>query len=317
MKDGRELLDHRQFTELNQKFYDAEPYRYFRHRLYSLLLFAGRPEDLARLLEDGVKFGKFEVVPGGTSEDDDEQLRRFIVTEAEVLMHHATEALIRLFVGHRGLPPCPWLEISSLYSVRRFKETLRDLRSTDFDHLRDDLCAIFVGPATLDSLVEWNPKINWEEHLQVIHLMVVRFADRLLSHDRLYNSMKHGLTVVSEETAFSIDFGEGLKVGAEGDALSHLELRDDEEESKRWYRGTTWVAPEQLVSAVWAATELMEALWSVARARYVAGKRTHAGLFTMELYEALGLEPPPGISANQIFVQLAYFAEDLGGNDPQ
>lgn len=58
-------------------------------------------------------------------EDDDadeEDLSRYAVAESSVLLHHAAETLFRLYLAHRELPPCPWLEVSRLRNFAAFKK---------------------------------------------------------------------------------------------------------------------------------------------------------------------------------------------------
>jgi hypothetical protein len=54
--------------------------------------------------------------------------------ESTVLLHHAGETLMRLYLAHAGDAPCPWMEIARFPDSRRFKDALSRLlssRSTD------------------------------------------------------------------------------------------------------------------------------------------------------------------------------------------
>ena len=45
-----------------------------------------------------------------TEAESEALLNAYVTTESEVLLHHAAEALLRLFLAHRGWPVCPRLE---------------------------------------------------------------------------------------------------------------------------------------------------------------------------------------------------------------
>jgi hypothetical protein len=102
--------------ELNEAFYRARPHAYFNQRLETLVLIAGKSGQLDELLAQGVTLGRLKA--GGAPTPDltehqraeaEQDRERFVIAEAEVLLHHAAETLLRLYLAHEGLPPCPWL----------------------------------------------------------------------------------------------------------------------------------------------------------------------------------------------------------------
>ena len=44
--------------------------------------------------------------------------RRYIQTEAMMIVHHASEALLRLFFAHVDHPECPWLGMADERGAR-------------------------------------------------------------------------------------------------------------------------------------------------------------------------------------------------------
>src|SRR5688572_491801 len=108
------------YAELNRALYHARPWTYFEHRLRNVILVAGAADRLSDILREGVRAGtiEFEWKPDPDPEverRDQEQLaedeERFTITEAEVLLHHASETLLRLYLAHEALPESPWLDL--------------------------------------------------------------------------------------------------------------------------------------------------------------------------------------------------------------
>jgi hypothetical protein len=94
---------------LNHDFYRLEPATYFLFRLRNLLLSAGRGLELVQLLEEGVEVGVFTLnVNEGSAADslDEEQQdhqHAFVTLETEVLLHHVSETLLRLYLARMSM----------------------------------------------------------------------------------------------------------------------------------------------------------------------------------------------------------------------
>jgi hypothetical protein len=104
---------------LNEEFYAGDPADYFLRRLLGLLILKGKPEELRKMMAESVDAGgvRLELVrqadPGAQSEKDDADGRdRFITADSWVLLHRASETLLRLYLAHAGDGPCPVLEIA-------------------------------------------------------------------------------------------------------------------------------------------------------------------------------------------------------------
>ena len=46
----------------------------------------------------------------------------FLVTESQAVLHHVSEALIRLFLAHADGGDCPWMEVAALRNFSKFKQ---------------------------------------------------------------------------------------------------------------------------------------------------------------------------------------------------
>lgn len=255
---------------LNRDFYRSEPHTHIRHRLSNLMLVAARDEELSQLLSQGVTFGLVSITPKegappAYGKDERESAEQFVALEAEVLLHHATETLLRLFLAHAGLPPCPWLEMSRLRSFKRFKEILhrRFIEDSGEDRFSDVESVFFGGPELRQSVTESPSEEEWAEAVRTVDQFLVRYAVNLLDDAHLYNAAKHGLAVKPGEFGVTLGAKENPIINRHGMALQYLEVIDDE-----WKKTIEWVETETSLTYVWMAAELMEQLWNVGRQRY-------------------------------------------------
>ncbi len=76
------------------------------------MLRASRAADLDALLVEGVQFDglRAHIDVSAAIKYDEQAHQAFISAEAEVLLHHASEALLRLYFAHADNAPCSWLE---------------------------------------------------------------------------------------------------------------------------------------------------------------------------------------------------------------
>ena len=273
---------------LNADFYRSEPHVYIRHRLSNLMLVAAKDEELSRLLSEGVSFGLISTGPKGGepkvyTESDRESALRFVALEAEVLLHHATETLLRLFLAHAGVPLTPWLEMSRLRSFREFKEIVnkRFLEDTPEDR-ESDVAEVFYGS---NDITNYDPRPSddeWAESVRTIDRFLVRFASNLLSDARLYNAAKHGLAVKPGEYGLTLGDQENPLIDRHGMALQYLEVVEGQ-----WKRTVEWVETDASVIYIWIATDLMEQLWSVGRRRYTGEGAMEVKIWKEEIHKVI------------------------------
>jgi hypothetical protein len=63
----------------------------------------------------------------GETDEDKHRHDAFLITESQALYHHVSEALIRLFLAHSTLPPCPWIEVAALRNFGVFEQRAAEL----------------------------------------------------------------------------------------------------------------------------------------------------------------------------------------------
>jgi hypothetical protein len=120
------------YQPLNEEFYTGDPADYFIRRLQGLLILKGKPDALRELMLEGIDAGgvRLQLSPGEgpgaeSKEDDSEGRSRFVTADAWLLLHHASETLLRLYLAHDQDAPCPALEVARERRPGSFKEKVR------------------------------------------------------------------------------------------------------------------------------------------------------------------------------------------------
>lgn len=261
----------------------------------------------------GLKLGLLEVhrskanSPGDT---DPEERERFAIAESQVLLHHAAETLLRLYLGHEGLPPCPWLEIVRVRTPGQFKSLLnkRFEGNLDIEERRRRVAAAFHGSASRESFNPVPPEEKWNAANDNVEAFLGHFARLVVEDSGLYNSAKHGLTILVGERSMSL--GDGKVVSAAGKAVSYLDMRREGPGAPRWAMATSWAEVDRSLGFVQMATLLIDTLWSVARARYVAHPLDRVRLLDSPPYKAL--LPREGIIVDRVQMDLLYYVDVSG-----
>lgn len=255
------------WRDLNTQFYSGNPAAYFRSRWNLLVLAAGKPDELARLLAEGVEYDELIARIDLTDGDDPEGERlhlAFLVTESQVLLHHTSEALLRLFLGHSGSPPCPWVECATFLDFRAFRRVVAELaKATWPQSRRDDVSRVFLGCDPRADDPEWEAAATASERL--VRLLAVR-----INQDAsLYNSAKHGMTVIGSNAAvrIGVEGGEG-GFGTEGPSIAFLESVSKDGQ-RVWRETTQWFSIRQALWLTSLAITQIDALWDVAKAVYL------------------------------------------------
>ena len=306
------------FAALNDSFYRSTPHDHFARKAFQLHYAAARPDELDKAArQGGIAFDGLRLQPNpeGMWQDSDAH-EQFLAVESEVLLHHLGEALLRMYLGHEALPLCPWLEIARLRSFDRFKQRLRkQFIDSDADSAIPEIAKVFFGAASRNQLFggqEDPSEERWTRGAQNIQSFLWYFAKRNLDYANLYNAAKHGLAIKAGYASSALldpETGTPL-IQIAGPSVEYLEVRDNGD-GKRWNRTTTWVKVGRNFALIWQAINMMEALWSVARQRYVGATRTHVNLFDgldlrlllEETKQDEGILAPDSISASLLYYE--------------
>lgn len=227
---------------LNQRFYDAQPWAYFRRRLH---LAQTADPDAELVPPGGTMFtvGKAQVRldphEGEDREADVSSIAntRFVAAEGEVLLHHTSETVLRLALAHLpaadgALPEAPWLALARERSFKTFKERLHETFLADID----------------------------------IH---ARRQSMQLLFDRHPAPAKHGFALRGDRSALDVHVDNHSVMAASGYSVALLHVVGDRSGRRRWRLTERWYSIDVTVALISTATDLLENLWAVARRRYL------------------------------------------------
>ncbi len=259
------------FPELNAAFYGMSPHGYLRMRLRGLYLWLGNPEGMYGLMGEGVTFDEMSIKASDESPDDEDEdeRRRFTAIELEVLLHHVSETLLRLYLVHAQLPICPWLEVSRERDFRKFKKQVEGLRGRlrkgdesvrihQVFHINDDRSAIKPTP----------DQATWDEAAANIAKFLDFYASCFLDSSS-YNAAKHGLALTAGDHGIHLGTGSDDEpfLSRDGQAIEYLAIKQDNERAK-WARELKWIMPKQAIPMIYVGCNLIEAIWNIGAGRY-------------------------------------------------
>jgi hypothetical protein len=252
---------------MNQQFYNArlQPHDYLGHRYRSLFLAAQSPETLSGAFDSNLRVGDLRATWPSPDEWDEKEARDYLSTESTVLLHHTAEALFRLYFAHADSPECPWLGVARLRIPSQFTDRLSTfIKSAESDETARSAMLVFYGHGTVPE----DKQAQWDTYREGLMLLLRHLGRRLLDEAPLYNSAKHGLSVVPGAAVMEFgDQSEPLAIRADGPSITYLKVTD-RNGRKRWAQETVWLNPTQTLALVHFALEQLGNLWHVARFRY-------------------------------------------------
>ncbi|RHW23298.1 hypothetical protein D0Z08_30635 [Nocardioides immobilis] len=306
-----------QFPELNRQFYGGSlaPHDYLMQRYRSLFLAVQAPTRLREAFDERLSIGEVHATWSTPDEWDDVALRDYVSAESTVLLHHTAEALFRLYLAHAESPECPWLAVARLRIPSHFKKKVEaflvDRRSAES---AASLMNAFVGHPTPGEDDE-----KWTAIKDGLVLLMAHLGRRLLDEGPLYNSAKHGLSVLPGAAALAWgDQGGPLSVSADGPSITYLTVADGRR-GKRWFQKTVWLNPEQTLVLTSVAIRQLANLWAVAKHRYLdePWDATQMRWVTADGVKAI-LQPPSDsgvtVAVPSMGMELLYYLDDVEGS---
>jgi hypothetical protein len=315
-----ELAEVEAAPRLNERLYTAEPHVYFGHRLFFLMLAADRSVDLAQFVRRGLEVNQVKLGPSAEAAEDAasrEQRYRFVLAETLLLLHHVGETLLRLYFAHEGTPPTPWLVLARERSPEKFKAKVRH-RFVTTERLgqadQEALTAVFHGSSDLSWFDPPPPVDRLAAGIKNIDQWLRYFAREFLDYAPLYNALKHGLAIQpgNAELEFSVDNVELPFLTMVGPTILYLEQREHENR-KVWSESTRWFSFEETLLACQFGIKMIEALWDVARVRYVGARVERVWILDQPAYGDFAKMPRKG-DRGTLKANLPYYTsgDDVG-----
>jgi hypothetical protein len=238
---------------------------YFASRQRLLYLYAAKPDELGELLGGGLVYEQIfiEAEAGGADvATQDRRRKAFISTESEILLHHAAEALIRLFIGHAEHRECPWLGCASMRSFPEFNAAVSDIAAGRYPHFAEQVRYVFLP------FEDVTPP-DRAAALTGIQRLLRMLARRLEEDRNLYNAGKHGMAVIPRDADFAVGTDlDNLRSMGSGPSFAFLEWVKKDKQIVYSLR-TSWVDIQTTMLLTELTIEQMQTLWRIAQARYV------------------------------------------------
>ena len=262
------------FDDLNRQFYHEDgPGEFLLMRFHALCVIGGAYEPFKDILAEGVEFAGSTLSLDSTDDPDSTEVesdrafqQHYLRIETHHLKHLAIETLVRLFLGHKESPECPWFEISKELIFGKFKKAVDTLIvNAGRETLQSDVAFVILGHSG-DLTTASEEVLNYSSNLARFLRL---FASDWLQEAKSYNATKHGLTAIPGEANLSIGVSpERMYEIAYGDRLAHLSTKGWIDGRRDWAVTTRWIRKEQAVPSIYITIQMLRALWSVARVRY-------------------------------------------------
>lgn len=306
------------YPDLNATFYGMSPHAYLRRRLRSLWLWHGDPPGLAELLNEKFIVDDMAVTLGteGDEEEEKRERERFVVIEAEVLLHHVSETLLRLYLVHAKESPCPWLDISrekKFFLVKKDIEKLRQRLKAGEE--RSGIEKAFFPPGDRKTLIPDHGDEVWEAAVQNLSEYLDYYAAHFLDAAP-YNAAKHGLALLAGQSGIELGAGDDplpfLK--RSGPALIYLDIeRDEKSGDPRWAKITKWIVLRRALAMTHLGCRLIEEIWKIGAGHRTSEKPVDLYLFTepkckevLERTEHASQGGIPGVTTDRVSERLLY-----------
>lgn len=262
-----------EFADLNRQFYNGQgPHEYFDNRFSALLRHVSRPNHVDPL---AMKYGELKVTESPSEDDTDDEDRkerdRFAALDSTVLLHHASESLVRMYLAHAERSSCPWVALAELKQPRAFPTALKKLKrrlSDQDDLLLDDIMEVFAYSTTNAPWGDSAPADSWSKHREALAVLLGFAVNRLLDDSGLYNAAKHGFGVSAGPRHMKL----GDLIDYSGPSISYLEYNHAAEVP--WTTSLSWVDPERYLAATFLISKQLKNLWNCALAHYSHEKRS-------------------------------------------
>lgn len=263
--------------QLNQAFLDVSHGEYFRSRVHG---WAAYRSDADVSLPDGVVERLPATLTFGRA-DDAEDISSL---DAFVIAYHAAETYWRYFLAlldGSGPTGAPAIAMAELRTGQAFYDRITEYLRLDDAQLTAYLDFLFLPPALAEKLSDDHPSVDSsQEYLRLWCRELGRF---LADFRYAYNSVKHGLAVVSRPTQFAflptdataggpIDFINGPTLStietepAHGDDGKRLKGADGKS-LRNWFWAYRAIDPEELIAQTIVTADLLDWLRAIAQVR--------------------------------------------------
>ena len=177
-----------QHPELNAVFCTADPAEVHQDAVESLSLMACTDEQLGPAFAAERTIGTTYLGPMSTPPQEARQ--RYIRMESVMVAHHASEALLRLFLAHVEHPECPWLGMSASTDFRDFKAAVNTILGNGCE--REQIAMVFLGGTSpQDACIQLSDQ-EFEDAIDALDMLLFDCASRCLGDSSLQRRQTRG-----------------------------------------------------------------------------------------------------------------------------
>lgn len=277
-------------AHVNEQFYASRPADYLRRRMVHLLISTTSDEKIADIVANGLTLGEVVLQPEQQETPYDDGHRqstdRFVAIEAEVLLHHTAETVLRMVFAHRGWPKCPWIELSKLRVPRHFRDEVDALLALRDPALRELVLEVFYAEIDPAAFAVPPRSVEWTDSLESVGRVLRDFGRVVNGRADLYNTVKHGLGVHSGEHSITMtdDASGKTFLSHAGPGLSFVNY---DKAKDRWQESTVWIDVQGAVQRIDLGCRLLDQLWKVGQALYVGRELPGVNLLNKEYVDSV------------------------------
>ena len=239
------------------------------------MVLRGSPDRFVTLLRDGIQSGSIHIKHVGDPDPASESAKaeaegrsRFIAADAWLLLHHASETLLRLYLAHSDEHPCPPLQLARQRLPGAFKSDVkrRFQAALSSEHYEAN-GRVFYGSPAAEGLSKQLDAADRHELLVDIESRLRIFAEIFLDAESC-NAIKHGMAVQPGNSRLTVKVDEMDLGSTQGPHVEYLELKV-KDDRKVWTGKTKWLDLDLILQEILVAHRLILALWVMARHRYL------------------------------------------------
>jgi hypothetical protein len=255
---------------LCERLYQTDPFNYLAQRIVSLLAMKDHGAEVLELVPETFELGASAFTRTADLKAAKRDQWRYAIAESQVVLHHASETVLRLYLGHVDRPAEPWIVIAEERVFWKFRAAVNELRARVLSGDEEDrIHEVFHGTRNRLEIRAGSdpaPVEEWDTAARNIGEFLTRFAAICLDSNA-YNAAKHGLVVSAGASRFQVEVDGVEFMRTEGPHIEYLVNRTDGGDG--WGLQTRWVDPDHAIALSLAACHLIRQLWIVARHVYL------------------------------------------------